>query len=64
LAPAYVGVVARPLGLVMRRVKDPEVIRQVCVYQSKLRAAPPAAEAFGEFLLNWMRSKHFAQLLA
>ncbi len=64
LAPAYVGVVARPQGLVMRRVKDPEVIRQVCVYQSKLRAAPPAAEAFGEFLLNWMRSKHFAQLLA
>ena len=64
LAPAYVGVVARPQGLVMRRVKDPEVIRQVCVYQSKLRAAPPAAEAFGEFLLTWMRSKHFAQLLA
>jgi DNA-binding transcriptional LysR family regulator len=59
LAPAYVGVVAKPMGLVMRRVKDPEVIRQVCVYRSKARAIPPAADAFSEFLLAWMRDKHF-----
>ncbi len=55
LAPAYVGVVAKPLGLVMRRVKDPEVIRQVCVYRSTVRAVPPAAEAFAEFLLQRLR---------
>lgn len=55
LAPAYIAVVAAPLGLVMRRVKDPEAIRQVCVYRSKVRAAPPAAEAFLEFLMQWLQ---------
>lgn len=55
LAPAYVGVVAEPLGLVMRRVTGPEVIRQVCVYQSAVRAVPPAAQALAEFLLQRLR---------
>ena len=55
LAPAYVGVVAQPLGLVMRRVTGPEVIRQVCVYRSTVRAVPPAAEAFADFLLQRLR---------
>lgn len=55
LAPAYIAVVARPLGLVMRRVKEPEVIRQVCLYRSTVRAAPPAAEAFHEFLTPWLQ---------
>lgn len=50
LAPAYVGIVAKPLGLVMRRVVDPETIRQVCVYRPTNRAMPPAAEAFADFL--------------
>lgn len=54
LAPAYVGVVANGLGLVSRRVIEPETIRKVCIYQSATRAATPAAEAFSEFLLGWL----------
>lgn len=49
LARAYVGVVAKPMGLVMRREEDPEVIRQVCMYRTQARAIPPAADAFSEF---------------
>lgn len=55
LAPAYVGVAAMPLGLVMRRVTSPEAIRQVCIYRSCVRAVPPAAEAFHEFLKPWLQ---------
>lgn len=58
LAPAYIAVMAEPLGLVMRRVKDPEAIRQVCIYSSKVRSAPPAAEAFSEFLAEWLTQWH------
>ena len=54
LAPAYVGVLATKLGLVMRRVVDPEVIRQISLYRPTVRALPPAAEAFAEFLQPWL----------
>lgn len=56
LAPAYVGVVARALGLVSRRVTGPETIRQVCVYRSSVRAVTPAAQGFAEFLGTWLRA--------
>lgn len=56
LAPAYVGVLAKQLGLVMRRVTRPEAIRQVCVYRPTARSMPPAAEAFAEFLVDWLRN--------
>jgi len=56
LSPAYVGVVALPLGLVMKRVEDPEVIRKICLYRPARRSIPPAAEAFGEFLIEWART--------
>ena len=56
LAPAYVGVLAEKLGLVMRRVTQPEAIRQVCVYRPTVRSMPPAAEAFAEFLVDWLRT--------
>ena len=56
LAPAYVGVLAEKLGLVMRRVTQPEAIRQVCVYRPTARSMPPAAEAFAEFLVDWLRN--------
>ncbi len=56
LAPAYVGTVALPLGLVARRVTQPETIRQVCLYQSSSRSAPPAAQAFAEFLVPWLKA--------
>jgi DNA-binding transcriptional LysR family regulator len=55
LAPAYVGVLAFKLGLVMRRVVDPETVRQICIYRPITRAIPPAAEAFAEFLASWLR---------
>ncbi|MDE2368102.1 MAG: LysR family transcriptional regulator [Burkholderiales bacterium] len=55
LAPAYVGIVARPLGLVMKRVTDPEAVRQVCLYRSASRSMPPAAQAFADFLADWLR---------
>jgi DNA-binding transcriptional LysR family regulator len=55
LAPAYVGVLARQFGLVMRRVVGPETIRHVCVYRPVGRAVSPAAEGFAEFLLGWLK---------
>lgn len=58
LAPAYVGALASKLGLVMRRVVEPEVIRQVSIYQPTQRAIPPAAEAFSEFLAEWLVKWH------
>jgi DNA-binding transcriptional LysR family regulator len=56
LAPAYVGVVATNMGLVARRVVDPETIRQVSIYRPTLRSLPPAAEAFADFLGAWLRN--------
>ncbi len=55
LSPAYVGVVARPLGLTMRRVTEPETIRHVSLYRPSQRSIPPAAESFGAFLVDWMK---------
>ncbi|MBP0618553.1 LysR family transcriptional regulator [Cupriavidus consociatus] len=57
LAPAYVGLLANRLGLVMRRIVDPEVMRQVCLYYSAVRAASPAAEGFREHLMTWLEGK-------
>lgn len=54
LAPAYIGVVARPFGLVMRRVVDPETVRTVCLYRPTARAASPATEGFAEHLTDWL----------
>ena len=56
LAPAYVRTMAAGMGLVMRRVTRPETIRQVCIYRPAARALPPAAEAFAEFLTDWLRA--------
>jgi DNA-binding transcriptional LysR family regulator len=55
LAPAYVGILAKPLGLLSRRVTQPETIRQVCIYKSNTRVVPPAAEAFSDFLERWLK---------
>lgn len=54
LAPAYVGVFATTLGLVMRRVVEPETVRQVCLYRPAARELSPAAEGFAEFLATWL----------
>ncbi len=55
LAPAYIGVLAKPLGLVMKRVVQPESVRKVCLYTPATRALSPAAEGFADFLGPWVR---------
>lgn len=50
LSPDYAGVMARPLGLVMRRVVEPEVIRSMTLYLPARRAPSAAAQAFADFL--------------
>jgi DNA-binding transcriptional LysR family regulator len=54
IAPAYVGLLARPLGLVMCPIIAPPVMRQVCLYHSATRGMSPAAECFREHLINWL----------
>jgi DNA-binding transcriptional LysR family regulator len=54
LAPAYVGVLAQSFGLVMKRVVEPEVIRKVCLYRSKVRQPTPAAQGFAMHLSDWL----------
>ena len=58
LAPAYVGILAKSFGLVMRRVLEPETVRKVCLYQSAARTLSPAAQAFAEHLLGWLPRWH------
>ncbi|AVS74912.1 LysR family transcriptional regulator [Paracidovorax cattleyae] len=54
LAPAYVCVTAFPLGLLMRRVIEPEAVRKVCLYQPIHRSRSPAAQGFAEHLAAWL----------
>ncbi len=54
LSPAYVGILARRLGLVMRHITKPETIRQVCLYRSTRRVLSPAAEGFADHLVAWI----------
>ena len=57
LSPAYVGAMAKPLGLTMRRILNPETMRHVCLYRSNSRSSSPAAEGFAEYL-----QAHFSTL--
>lgn len=54
LAPAYV-VLARPAGLIMRRVVQPESVRKVCLYSPAVRGLSPAAAGFADFLVPWIQ---------
>ena len=45
-SPAYVSTLAKPLGLVMRRVRAPEVIRYMSLFAPARRALSPAAAQF------------------
>ena len=49
LSPMYVGVVARGLGLQMKRVEDPQIVREFSLYLPR-RALTPAISAFADFL--------------
>jgi len=55
LAPAYVGVLAKPAGLVMKRVVRPESVRKVCLYSPAVRGLSPAAAGFADFLVLWIQ---------
>lgn len=55
LAPAYVGILARKLGLVMRPISMPLDARQVCIYHARHRAVSPAAEGFRQYLISQLR---------
>ena len=54
LAPAYVAVLARRFGLVMRRVLEPEAVRKVCLYKPLSRTISPAAEGFADHIETWL----------
>ncbi|MBB3003982.1 DNA-binding transcriptional LysR family regulator [Paraburkholderia tropica] len=57
LAPGYVGLLAKPLGLVMRPIVAPEVVREVSLYHSSARAISPAAEGFRDHLVEWFKRR-------
>jgi DNA-binding transcriptional LysR family regulator len=52
VSPAYVAPWAKRQGLVMRRIIEPEVMRQVCLYQPVHRIPSPATEGFAEYLVK------------
>ncbi|WP_416465257.1 LysR family transcriptional regulator [Pseudomonas sp. LFS044] len=52
LAPAYVGILARKFGLVMRPISKPADTRQVCIYHTNNRAVSPVAEGFRQYLIR------------
>lgn len=56
LAPAYIEPMAKPMGLVMKRISQPEVLRHICLYQSTQRANSPAAQGFADFLSDYFRT--------
>lgn len=55
LAPAYVQALAQSMGLVMRRVVEPEATRQVCLYRPARQTAPAAAATFAAHLARWVQ---------
>ena len=57
VSPAYVATWAKRQGLVMRRIVDPEVVRQVCLYRSAHRVVSPATEGFAEYLMGRLQKR-------
>ena len=43
---------AKDHPLAARRIVDPEVVRQVCLYRSAHRVASPATEGFAEYVVG------------
>ena len=58
VSPAYVAPWAKRQGLVMRRIVDPEAMRQVCLYRPAHRVASPAIEGFAEYLVERLQKPH------
>ncbi len=55
LTPDYVKPLARTFGLTMRRVIEPETIREVCIYRPVTRALSPSADGFAQFLAEHLK---------
>ena len=55
LATAYVEGLAGSMGLVMRRVVEPEALRQVCRYNPSRRSVSTAGRAFARHLAQWVQ---------
>ncbi|WP_081069674.1 LysR family transcriptional regulator [Burkholderia stagnalis] len=55
LTPDYVKPLARTFGLTMRRVIEPETIREVCIYRPVTRALSPSAAGFAQFLVEHLK---------
>lgn len=56
LSPAYVRALALPLGLVMRPIEDPVVMRDMALYRPADRLLSPAASGFAGFAEALLRS--------
>ncbi len=52
LSPAYVGGLAIPMGLVMRKIENPTVTRQVCLFTPAQKQISPAAQGFMDYLIG------------
>jgi len=52
ISPAYVQALALPLGLVMRKVGAPVVLREMSLFRPADRTLSPAATGFGEHVLT------------
>lgn len=53
VSPAYVSPLATSMGLVMRRILKPGVMRQVSLYLPAQRTVSPSTSNFAEFLTQW-----------
>lgn len=56
LSPMYVALVASRLGLVMKHVEAPRIVREFCLYLPRRRSLTPAIHSFSEFLATHLKS--------
>lgn len=54
ISPAYVEPLAGPLGLVMRRIESPVMMREMSLFRPADRSLSPVAAGFGSFLESAM----------
>ncbi|MNP70085.1 LysR substrate binding domain protein [compost metagenome] len=60
LSPAFVAILARSLGLVMKRIEEPEIIREMSMYVPCDRELTPATQAFLEFIQPYLKQQEEA----
>lgn len=54
-SPQYVNALARPLGLTMRRMVEPEIVRYVTLYEPRDRELSNKVERFRDFIQTTVR---------